>query len=116
MSNNQVKEINKIMEGYTQKEITKMDELKTLDKKVKRPAKVFAYTFGSVSSLVLGAGMSFAMGVIGNSMTLGIIVGVVGMGLCALTYPIYKGIMNKRKKKYADKIMALSNKLLNENN
>ena len=41
MSNNQIKEINKIMEDYTTKQPTKLDQLKSLDRKVKRPATVF---------------------------------------------------------------------------
>ena len=39
-------------------------------------------------------------------------IGVVGMGMALTTYPIYKKILNTRKKKYAQKIMELSEKLL----
>ena len=120
MSNNQIKEINKIMEDYTTKQPTKLDELKSLDRKVKRPATVFAYVFGSVSSLVLGLGMCLAMKVIFASnpftMPLGIIIGVIGLILCGVNYPIYKKSLEKRKKKYADKVIKLSNEILNENN
>lgn len=113
---NQQQTIEKIRASYTEKEITKFDELKTLDKKVKCPAKIFAYVFGSVSSLVLGLGMSFAMKVIGASlpygMLLGIIIGVLGIVLVSINYPIYKAILKSRKNKYASKIMELSNEIL----
>ena len=47
-----------------------------------------------------------------NSMTIGIVVGLVGIGMVALTYPIYKGILSSRKKKYADEIMKLSDEIV----
>ena len=96
---------------------SKLDRLKRLDREVKRPAEIFAYTFGSLSSLVLGTGMSLAMGIIGEGalmMGVGIGVGVLGMALMTGTYPLYKGMLKKRKEKYSAEIIALSNELLNE--
>ena len=115
---NQTKTIEKIRSSYEKKETTKFDEIKELDKKVKGPAKIFAYVFGSFSSLVLGTGMCLAMKVIGNSlsfsMPLGIGVGLLGILLLSVTYPLYKAILNARKKKYAPKIFELSDSLLNK--
>ena len=110
----EIKTIEKIRASYTEKEITKLDELKQLDKKVKRPAKIFAYVYGSLSSLVLGAGMCLAMKVIGNSMALGILIGLVGIALTLSTYPIFKAILKRRKNKYATKIFELTDNLLNK--
>ena len=62
----EIKTIQRIRASYTEKEMSKLDELKALDKKVKRPAQIFAYVYGSLSSLVLGTGMCFAMKVIGT--------------------------------------------------
>lgn len=45
--------VQKIRTQYTEKEHTGLDELKELDTKVKRPANVFAYTFGSISAIIL---------------------------------------------------------------
>ena len=63
-------------------------------------------------------GMSLVMTDIGatiglaSAMVSGIVIGVVGMGLALTTYPIYKRILNSRKKKFAPRIMELSEKLL----
>ena len=38
----EIKAIQKIRSSYEEREITKLDELKALDKKVKRPAQIFA--------------------------------------------------------------------------
>jgi hypothetical protein len=110
--------VQKIRTQYTEKQHTELDELKALDAKVKKPANVFAYTFGSVSALVMGAGMSLVMTDIGaiigltSAMVPGIVIGVVGLCMAHSTYPIYKRVLNSRKKKYASKIMELSEKLL----
>ena len=53
--------IQKIRTQYTEKEHTDLDELKALDTKVKRPAGVFAYIFGSISAMIMGSGMSLVM-------------------------------------------------------
>lgn len=115
---NQIKTIEKIRASYTEKEVTKLDELKELDKKVKRPATIFAYLFGSLSSLVLGAGMSLAMKVIGSTlsfgMPLGIGVGLLGILLVSINYPMYKKILGRRKNKYSKRIFELSDSLLNK--
>lgn len=104
----------KIRTQYMEKQSTELDTLKALDAKVKRPANVFAYTFGTIGALVLGAGMSLAMKVIGDAMVTGIAIGLVGILMVCLTYPIYKGILSSRKKKYADEIIGLSEKILGE--
>ena len=114
----ELKMVEKIRASYAEKEITKFDQLKELDRKVKRPAEVFAYVFGSISSLVLGTGMSLAMKVIGTTlsfaMPLGIGVGLLGILLVSINYPIYKKTMARRKRKYAKEIYALSDQLLNK--
>ena len=50
----------------------------------------------------------------GDTMIPGIVIGVAGMAMAIVNYPIYKGILNSRKKKYADIIIALSNELMAE--
>ncbi len=117
--------VQKIRTQYTEKENIQLDALKALDKKVKKPANIFAYTFGVIGSLVLGSGMSLAMNVIEpgtyfgitiseNMMLPGIIIGILGIVMVSINYPIYKRILNSRRNKYAGKIIALSEEILSE--
>ena len=113
----------KIRTQYMEKESTELDALRELDAKVKRPANVFAYTFGSISAVIMGSGMSLVMtdiaekiGFSFNPFVPGIIIGVVGMIMAGVNYPIYKTIMNSRKKKYGAKIIALSDKITSNQN
>lgn len=109
----------KIRTQYMEKQPSELDALRALDSKVKRPANVFSYVFGSISALVMGAGMSVVMTDVAAQLGLGdmtvpgIVIGVVGMILAIVNYPIHKGILNARKKKYAPKILTLSDKIVN---
>jgi len=110
----------KIRTQYIEKESTELDALRELDNKVKRPANIFAYAFGSISAIVMGAGMSLVMTDIGatlgmaSAMVPGIVIGIVGMTMTLVNYPIYKRVLNSRKKKYGEEIIALSDKIMNK--
>ncbi|MBQ7794689.1 MAG: dihydropteridine reductase [Clostridia bacterium] len=110
--------VQKIRTQYTEKEHTGLDSLKQLDKKVKKPANVFAYLFGSISAIIMGSGMSLVMTDIGqtvgieNAMVPGIIIGIVGMIMAIVNYPVYNRILGARRKKYADEIIALSDRII----
>ena len=109
--------VEKIRSQYIQQENTDLDALKALDARVKKPANVFGYVYGSIGTVIMGAGMSLVMTDIGTMLGMtetlipGIAVGVVGMVMALTTYPIYKKILNSRKKKYAARIMELSDRI-----
>ena len=103
-----------IAKEYAPKNNSKIVALKKLDKRAKLPATIFTYTWGIVSALVFGTGMSLAMQVIGNSMILGIIVGVIGLIGCSVNYPVYKKMLEKSKAKYAYEIVQLAREIADE--
>ena len=106
-----------IAKEYAPKKDSKIVALKKLDARAKRPAQVFAFTFGIISSLVAGTGMSLAMRVIGNTtehFALGIILGVAGFGACGINYLIYKRMLKKGKEKYAYEIVELARQICEE--
>lgn len=115
--------VEKIRTQYTEPRHTQLDALKELDKKVKRPANIFAYAFGTIGALILGTGMSFCMNVIEpgtylgitiseNMMLPGILIGLIGILMVCINYPIFKAILSARRTKYADEIIALSDKIM----
>ena len=79
----------RIASEYAPKDASKVVALRKLDARAKRPATVFGYAFGIVSSLLLGVGMCLSMGVLGDAdspalFALGVAVGVgrgVGRGV-----------------------------------
>lgn len=112
--------VQKIRTQYTEKENTELDTLRELDRKVKRPVNVFSYVFGSISAIIMGTGMSLVMTDIGAvigiecSMIPGIVIGVIGMILAIVNYPVHKNILASRRKKYADEIITLSDKIMSK--
>lgn len=117
INNEQEYLVQKIRTQYTEKQHTELDELRALDRKVKMPANAFAYSFGAVSALIMGSGMSLIMTDIGQTIGMaspmmpGIVIGLVGMVMAIVNYPIYNGILTRRRKKYAQQIIALSDRL-----
>ena len=100
-----------IAKDYAPKDSSKIVALKKLDNKAKLPATVFTYACGIISALVFGTGMCLAMQVIGSSMVLGIIIGIIGMIGCGVNYPIYKKMLEKGKAKYAYEIVELARQI-----
>lgn len=110
--------VQKIRTQYTEKEHSGLDALKQLDAKAKRPAHVFAWVFGIAGAMVMGAGMSLVMTDLGSVLGLadpmvpGIVVGIIGMAMAIVNYPVYKGILSSRRRKYAGEIIALSDRIV----
>ena len=106
-----------IAKDYAPKENSKIVALKKLDMRAKLPAMIFTYSFGVLSSLVVGTGMCLSMQVIGHgttSVVLGIILGIIGFIGCGINYPIYKKKLEKGKAKYAYEIVELARQISEE--
>lgn len=110
--------VQKIRTQYTEKETTELDGLKALDKRVKRPATIFAYVLGALGAIIMGMGMSLVMTDIGETLGIsaptvpGVIIGAVGFLLALATYPLYAKILRARKAEFAPEIMRLSDSLI----
>ena len=103
-----------IAKEYAPKQNSKILALRKLDRKAKRAATVFTYTWGILFSLVLGTGMCLSMQVIGSGMMhmlIGIGIGVIGIIGCSINYPIYKKMLENGKKKYAYEIVELAREI-----
>lgn len=78
-------------------------------------ASVFAYIFGSVAALILGGGMCLTM-LVENSLFAfvgGIVLGVAGIVLCSVNYPIYSKMVAKKTKDVLPVIDQTEEKLAN---
>ena len=109
----QQKEVEKIRNKYLPKEENKMEQLIRLDKQTERPGIIASLVVGIVGTLILGFGMSCVL--VWNSsievFIAGIIIGILGMGMAGLAYPVYKKVTEKERAKVANQILALSKEL-----
>ena len=108
----------KIASEYAPKKTNKVVALKKLDKKAKQTAEIFSFTFGIISTLIMGTGMCYSMGVIGEnnttSMIIGIIIGLIGIFGVSINYFIYKKLIAKGKEKYGSDIIRLAQEIASE--
>lgn len=111
-SASQQEEIRNIREKYAPPvQEDKMEQLRRLDQSVTRPGTIISIIIGSVSTLILGVGMSCTM-VWTNLFALGVVVGLVGIAGIIAAYPVYNHITKKQREKLAPEILRLSDELL----
>ena len=99
---------------YTLKalEESDLDELRKIDAKVTNTSAYVAILVGIVGVLTFGTGLSLVLSF--NKLILGIIVSFFGLVIMGFGYASNKIILNKMKKKYAPRVLELSEKLLRE--
>ena len=96
----------------------KMTQLRRLDASVYSKASTAALTVGIVGALILGIGMSLVMTDIGVvlgtvlAMVIGVGIGVIGIVLVCLAYPIYNRTLKKEREKIASEILRLTDELM----
>lgn len=113
----QQEEIQAIREKYVPKQVDKMAQLRALDAAVNRKAAVRSLVIGTVGTLILGVGMSLIMSQLGEKMggaalPVGTAVGMVGIAILALAYPVYHRTLKAERKKIAPEILRLSDELM----
>lgn len=108
-------ELEKIRKKYTPKtsEESKLEQIKKLDKSVESSAMTKALTVGIIGSLILGVGMCCTM-VWTDFFVLGIIVGIIGMLVCGLAYPVYKRSLEQKRAVVGAQILKLSDEISGE--
>ncbi len=113
-------ELKQIREKYQPKEMDKMEQVRRLDASVTKKAAATAITLGSVGTLVMGTGMSLAMTNMGEilglaygvSMAVGIFVGICGIVMLGLAYPVYNGVLKRERERVAPEILRLTEELM----
>ncbi len=86
-------------------EVDELERLRKLDEKAKAPALVVSLSLGVGGTLVLGLGMSMCLAM--DFMVLGIIIGVLGMVILSLAFPVHQHLLKVGKEKYGEEIRKL---------
>ena len=97
-----------------------MEQLRRLDSSATQKAQAWAIAVGVIGALILGSGMSLCMSDMGTmlglgeylTMLIGIIVGVAGLVLVALAYPLHNSILRKEHQRIAPEILRLTEELM----
>ena len=86
--------------------------LKTLDNKVHKIPFILSLSLGIVALLIFGVGLCCILE--WQNLWLGVAVSIIGIAAMIAVYPLHKWIVSRQKNKYANRIIDLSNQLLNE--
>ena len=113
-------EIKRIRKKYATpvEEEDKMAQLRRLDAGVYSKATTAALVIGIIGALVMGLGMSIVMTDIGATlgtilaMIVGVGIGVIGIVLICLAYPMYTRTLKKEREKIAPEIIRLTDELM----
>lgn len=113
-------ELKEIRQKYAPQEENKMDRLRRMDQKVTQKAGVVSLTIGVVGTLLLGSGMSLSMtelaARLGMTEPFGLLsgcgIGLVGILLIGLAYPVYQSVLRKEREKIAPEVLRLTEELM----
>ena len=118
-SGKQQEEIKNIRSKYVSTEESTIDRIKRLDGNVTKKATVRSLILGIIGTLIMGIGMSFVMTEIGRifgegyiGMIVGCIIGIIGIAIVALAYPVYNGTLKNERKRIAPEIIRLTDELM----
>lgn len=110
-------EVEEIRKAYLPKQEDKMDQLRKLHALPTQKAQAASIALGVTGALILGTGMSLCMTDLGAAlgslaMAVGIPVGIVGIVLVALAYPVFKRRLKKERERIAPEVLRLTEELL----
>ncbi len=110
-------EIENIRSKYLPRKEDKMDLLRRLDNSASQKAQSWSIAVGVVGALVMGCGMSMVMTEFGASLgqfatLIGIPVGIIGMIMIALAYPVYNRVLKRERERIAPEVLRLTDELL----
>jgi len=116
-SASQQQEVEEIRKKYLPQEEDKMARLRKLHQIPSQKAQAISIAIGVVGALILGTGMSLCMTNLGSALgvfalMLGILMGIAGMILVALAYPVYNRVLKKERARIAPEILRLTDELL----
>ena len=106
-----------IRKAYLPKEEDKMEKLRKLHSIPTQKAQSASIAVGVIGALILGAGMSLCMTELGAALgifafIIGSLIGLSGLAMVALAYPIYNRILHKERERIAPEILRLTDELM----
>ena len=109
----QQSELENIRKKYLPQEETKMEKLRRLDKSAERSGTIISTVIGVAGTLIMGFGMCLCLE--WSQFIAGVIIGILGMVILGLAYPIFKYVTKKQREKIAPEILRLTEEIEREN-
>lgn len=107
----QQKEIEQIRKRYLPQEEDKMEQLRKLDQSATKKGTIYSIVVGVIGTLVMGVGLTCTLEWGETLLIPGIFIGLLGMALIGIAYPLYARVTKKEREKIAPQILALTEEL-----
>ena len=110
-------EVEAIRSAYLPRAEDPLESLRRLHAIPTRKAQAAALTVGILGALLLGFGMSLCMTELGAAwgpmaFAIGIPVGLAGIALAALAWPVYTRVLKRERERIAPEILRLTDELI----
>ena len=110
-------EVEAIRSAYLPRQEDPLESLRRLHAIPTRKAQAAALTVGILGALLLGFGMSLCMTELGAAwgamaFVIGIPVGLAGIALVALAWPVYARVLRRERERIAPEILRLTDELI----
>ncbi len=113
----QQQEVEHIRQKYLPMEESKLEQLRKLHRSASQKAQAWSVAVGVMGALVMGSGMSLCMTDLGAALgnlafMIGVPLGIAGIALVALAYPVYNTVLKKQRARIAPEVLRLTDELL----
>ena len=105
-------ELKRIRRKYLPKEENKMEQVRRLDAQATQKATMYSIFVGVIGTLILGIGMCCCLVWAETVFASGIVIGVAGIVIVALAYPLYNAVLKKERERVAPEILRLTEELM----
>lgn len=105
-------ELKRIRNKYLPKEENKLELLRRLDAQATQKATMYSIVVGVLGALILGIGMCCCMVWADAVFALGIVIGLAGMAILALAYPLYNRTLQRERERIAPEVLRLTEDLM----
>ena len=106
------REVESIRRRYMSKEESKLDRLRSLDRRVQSAGVIESLCLGVLGALTFGIGMCFGLDVFGGADWLSVLFCALGCIVMAPAYPVYRRIARKTKAELTPEILRLSEEII----
>lgn len=111
----QQEDVQAIRQKYLPREQDKMAQLRKLDRNVTLYSTIPAVLTGIAGALLLGLGICCATIPSWRAWFVpGIIVGIIGLGIMGLAYPLYHIVLKRKQAEAAPQILQLSEEIMKQ--
>lgn len=105
-------ELKAIRKKYLPPEEDKLQRLRDLDAYATNKGIILSMSLGVLGVLILGGGMSLIMVWQGSLFVPGIIIGILGIAVLGMAYPVYQHIVKKEREKISQEVLRLTEELM----